>query len=131
MRTVDRNVASVQAIMIGSGWEDHGPAGASSTAGLSHDAASCRRPGCNVTRRLAKVPLSALCPHGFIFIWAAKQDISAVFRLLGKLGFMYVENLTWVLLHANGSVLHLPEYHTKRSHVTLFIFRKASTLSHR
>ena len=43
---------------------------------------------------------------------------------MSTFGFSYVENLTWVLLHHNHSVLRLPSQFIKRSHITLYIFRK-------
>eukprot|EP00775_Hariotina_reticulata_P007146 gene7146-7361_t len=39
-------------------------------------------------------------------------------------GYSYVENLTWVLLAPNHSILRLPSQHIQRSHITLYIFRK-------
>ncbi|KAF8068428.1 clcD [Scenedesmus sp. PABB004] len=111
-------------------------------------------------QRLACVPVPALCPRGFIFIWANKEHLSgarrsaraqhaprpphsphvrarpaarptsrraaraAVVRLMSAWGFSYVENLTWVLLGPGHDVLRLPYPTARRSHVTLYIFRK-------
>jgi hypothetical protein len=47
-----------------------------------------------------------------------------VFRLMGRWGYSYVENLTWVLLAANHSILRLPCPCVQRSHITLYIFRR-------
>ncbi len=49
---------------------------------------------------------------------------AAVVSLMSSWGFSYVENLTWVLLHPNHSVLKLPSQVIKRSHITLYIFRR-------
>lgn len=73
---------------------------------------------------LSRLPIHKLCPIGFVFIWVKKQHISAVARQMGKWGFAYVENLTWVFLHANHSVMQLPSDFVRRSHLTLFLFRK-------
>ena len=73
---------------------------------------------------LAKVPVPKLCPTGFIFIWIEKQHISAVVKQLARWGFVYIENLTWVHLHANNSIMRLPSDYAQRSHLTLFLFRK-------
>jgi hypothetical protein len=49
---------------------------------------------------------------------------AAVFRLMSRWGFSYVENLTWVFLARNHSILQLPCANVQRSHITLYIFRK-------
>lgn len=49
---------------------------------------------------------------------------AAVCRLMSRWGFSYVENLTWVLLAPNHSILQLPCANVQRSHITLYIFRK-------
>jgi hypothetical protein len=51
-------------------------------------------------------------------------DSSDVVDLMYSLGYNYVENLTWVLTHANNSTLRLPHQYSCRSHITLYIFRK-------
>ena len=43
---------------------------------------------------------------------------------LYKWGFQYVENLTWVYLDANNTILTLPSAYAQKSHLTLFIFRR-------
>lgn len=53
---------------------------------------------------------------------------TAVFRLMSRWGFSYVENLTWVLLAPNHSILELPCGNVQRSHITLYIFRKDGEL---
>eukprot|EP00891_Asterochloris_glomerata_P005104 jgi/Astpho2/5104/gw1.00073.74.1_t len=40
-------------------------------------------------------------------------------------GFDYVESLTWVFLHPNNSIAHLPSALCRSSHLTLFIFRRS------
>jgi hypothetical protein len=42
---------------------------------------------------------------------------------MSRWGYVYVENLTWVWLHANNSVLRLPSPLVSASHLTLYIFR--------
>ncbi|KAK9839357.1 hypothetical protein WJX84_007602 [Apatococcus fuscideae] len=38
--------------------------------------------------------------------------------------FIYIENLTWVFLHANNSILQLPSPYARRSHITMLMFRR-------
>ena len=92
-----------QAVLVNSGWEAEGA-----------DAAA----------RLARVPLPRLVPAGFVFVWARKQHVAALVRQLYCWGYCYVENLTWVQLGANNTVLTLPAPYAQRSHLTLLIFRK-------
>ena len=95
--------ARVQAVLVNSGWEAEGA-----------DAAA----------RLARVSLPRLVPAGFVFVWARKQHVAALVRQLYRWGYCYVENLTWVQLAANNTVLTLPAPYAQRSHLTLLIFRK-------
>lgn len=74
--------------------------------------------------RLAALPLPKLCPAGFVFIWAEKEHISIVIKQLYKWGYQYVENLTWIYMDANNTILTLPSDYAQKSHLTLFIFRK-------
>ncbi|DBB12314.1 TPA: hypothetical protein ACH3X3_006407 [Trebouxia sp. C0006] len=99
---------SFQAVLINPGW-----------CGLT---ASCSDidPG----PRLAALPLPKLCPVGFVFIWAEKEHISTVVKQLYRWGFQYVENLTWVYMDANNTILTTPSDYAQKSHLTLFIFRK-------
>ena len=39
-------------------------------------------------------------------------------------GYQYVENLTWVYMDANNTILTTPSDYAQKSHLTLFIFRK-------
>lgn len=39
-------------------------------------------------------------------------------------GYCYIENLTWVLLRPNNSILALPYRYTNTSHLTLYMFRR-------
>lgn len=77
-----------------------------------------------ITQRLRKIPVNNLCPTGFIFIWAEKEFLASVVKLMDDWGFLYIENLTWVLLHPNNSILKLDYKYTRKSHLTLLIFRK-------
>lgn len=105
MMTANR-MLTMQGVLINPGWDGSGPTGPAATGSL------------------AKLPIPRLCPIGFVFIWVQKQHISAVVRQMGKWGFAYVENLTWVFLHRNHSILRLPSEYVQRSHLTLFLFRK-------
>lgn len=96
----------VQGLLINPGWEIPGATGAAAVAGLT------------------KLPLPRLCPVGFVFIWVDKQHIAPVVKQMSRWGFVYIENLTWVLTHANHSILRLPSAYAQRSHLTLFLFRK-------
>ena len=73
---------------------------------------------------LAQLPMDTLCPLGFVFIWAPKQHIAGVVARMYAWSFAYVENLTWVWLAPNHTVLTLPSPCAQRSHLTLFIFRR-------
>jgi hypothetical protein len=50
--------------------------------------------------------------------------MGAVVDLLYDWGYTYVENLTWVYLGANNTILTLEAPYAQRSHLTLFIFRR-------
>ena len=70
-----------------------------------------------------------LCGQPFIAFLSVYRswgyDAAAdVVDLMYSLGYSYVENLTWVLTHANNSTLHLPHQYSCRSHITLYIFRR-------
>ena len=73
--------------------------------------------------RFSTLPLPALCPIGFVFVWAPKQHIQALTSRLYAWGYMYVENLTWVHLHPSNRVVRDPSPYARRSHLTLLIFR--------
>ena len=51
---------------------------------------------------------------------------------MDKWGFSYVENLTWVHMAPNNTVVAAPSLYARRSHLSLFIFRKsgAPTAAH-
>ena len=55
-------------------------------------------------------------------------QLAAVMRLLYGWGYAYVENLTWVQMAPNNTVLTAPAPYAQRSHLTLFIFRRAGAL---
>ncbi|KAK9804306.1 hypothetical protein WJX72_006023 [[Myrmecia] bisecta] len=94
-----------QGILINPGWEANGA-----------DAA--------VVARLAALPIPKLCPAGFIFIYAEKEHIMPLMQQMYRWGYNYVENLTWVYMAANNTVLTLASSYAGRSHLTLFIFRR-------
>lgn len=51
-------------------------------------------------------------------------QVAAVVKLLYRWGYAYVENLTWVQMAPNNTILTAPSPFAQRSHLTLFIFRK-------
>ncbi|GAX82521.1 hypothetical protein CEUSTIGMA_g9948.t1 [Chlamydomonas eustigma] len=93
-----------QAVMINQGWE-----------GQNKEA---------LLDRLKKIPLNRLCPSGFVFAWSDKRHLQLITKQMYAWGFIYVENLTWVWMHPNNSILCEHDLHAKRSHLTLLIFRK-------
>jgi len=97
----------LQGVLINPGWEVPGASG-----------------GGAAVANLCRLPLPGLCPVGFVFIWVQKPDILAVVVQMRQWGFCYVENLTWVFLHRNNRIMRLPSPHFRRSHLTLFLFRK-------
>ena len=54
----------------------------------------------------------------------AAAQLAAVVRLLYGWGYGYVENLTWVQMAPNNTVLTAPAPYAQRSHLTLLIFRR-------
>ena len=108
--------SSFQGLFISAGWA-HSPTSAAQQDPLE---------------RLAKLPIPHLCPIGFVFIFADKEHIAGVVKLMQRWKFIYIENLTWVFLHANNSILRLPSPYARRSHLTLLMFRReGQSLSHR
>lgn len=73
---------------------------------------------------LSALKLPQLCPLGFIFVWVEKETLDEVVDVLGRHGYVYVENLTWVILQPNNKVARLPAAFLGRSHRTLLIFRR-------
>lgn len=74
--------------------------------------------------RLQQLPISRLCPIGFVFMWVPKTLVQPVVRQMFKWGYAYIENLTWVTLAPNHSFLELEASYIRRSHLTLYMFRK-------
>ena len=52
-------------------------------------------------------------------------QIAEVVIVMDKWGFSYVENLTWVHMAPNNTVVAAPSLYARRSHLSLFIFRKS------
>ena len=102
-------VSSYQAALINPGWdtENDGEVGAAAISALT------------------KLPLPKLIPTGFIFIWIPKHHVQAVCKQMTKWGFVYIENLTWVYMAPNNSVLKLPSRFVRNSHLSLYMFRHA------
>ena len=61
-----------------------------------------------------------------------RPQIAEVVAVMDKWGFSYVENLTWVHMAPNNTVVAAPSLYARRSHLSLFIFRKsgAPTAAH-
>ncbi|PRW51014.1 putative aarF domain-containing kinase chloroplastic [Chlorella sorokiniana] len=97
--------SAFQAVLINTGWE-------------------CEGRGDAAVQRLARLPMRRLVPRGFVFIWVPKQHVQAVCRQMRAWGYCYIENLTWVLLRPNNSVLALPYRYANTSHLTLYMFRR-------
>ncbi|KAK9822723.1 hypothetical protein WJX74_000236 [Apatococcus lobatus] len=97
-----------QGLFINAGWA-HPSAGAAQQEPL---------------QRLARLPIPQLCPIGFVFIFADKEHIAGVVKQMHRWKFIYIENLTWVFLHANNSILQLPSPYARRSHITMLMFRR-------
>jgi len=70
------------------------------------------------------IPLEKLTPLGFIFIWVEKENLSKVCDVMDKKNFVYVENLTWVQLKPNNTIVESAARYLGRSHRTLLIFRR-------
>ena len=50
----------------------------------------------------------------------------SLYRLqMGKWGYAYIENLTWVWMGPGNAILAAPSPFLRNSHLTLYIFRKA------
>lgn len=70
------------------------------------------------------IPLEKLTPLGFIFIWVEKENLSKVCDVMHEKNFVYVENLTWVHLKPNNTIVESAARYLGRSHRTLLIFRR-------
>ena len=104
---------SFQGLFINAGWA-HPPASAAQQDPLD---------------RLSKLPIPQLCPIGFVFIFADKEHIASVVKQMHRWKFIYIENLTWVFLHANNSILQLPSPCARRSHITMLMFRREGDMA--
>jgi hypothetical protein len=49
---------------------------------------------------------------------------AVVVRQVCSWGYVYVENLTWVLMAPNNTILRLPHTFTNKSHISILIFRR-------
>lgn len=130
--------------MVGHGWQNAVAPGTregvdssrrGSRSGSHRSGGPLRCTSCsNVSSELREdvlgcIPFGSLCPDGFALVWAQKGEISRVFQeLCTRLGFTYVENVTWVLTRVNKSVVTLPSEFNRQSHLTLLIFRKQGVL---
>ena len=101
-------------------------------------------PWASVTpKQIESLSLPKLCPVGFIFVWVEKEVLDQVVDVLVQQKYVYVENLTWVLMHANNrararaarapaerapdvarQVVQGAAPYIGRSHRTLLIFRR-------
>ena len=81
-----------------------------------------------ITSRFSKASAAA----GFAYacaITVLHLQIAEIVSLMDKWGFCYVENLTWVHMAPNNTVVAAPSLYARRSHLSLFIFRKSGVLS--
>lgn len=99
-------LVTLQAILINPSWDTGGSAKES------------------VVKGFARIPVTQLCPIGFVFVWVKKHQISSIVAQMNKWRYIYVESLTWIFLHRNNRILRLPSAHLNRSHLTLFVFRR-------
>lgn len=53
-------------------------------------------------KQVEALGLSKLCPVGFVFIWVEKEVLDQVVDAMVRMKYVYVENLTWVLMAANN-----------------------------
>eukprot|EP00803_Ostreobium_quekettii_P009047 evm.model.scf_1524.3 EVM.evm.TU.scf_1524.3 scf_1524:18566-23824(+) len=98
------------AVLVNPGWDD----------------GACGREEVDrAARRLRECALPRLVPRGFVFIWLRKSVLQKAWRVLTGWGYVYVENLTWVVLGANGRAARAPAPLCWDSHKTLYVFRKA------
>jgi hypothetical protein len=114
--------SSYQAVLINTGWERQGEAAAAAAGGGAAPGPGSAASG--LVEGLRRLPIQQLCPTGFVFVWAEKHHLHAVCKQLHSWGYAYVENLTWVLMAPNNSILRLAHAYTCKSHLTLLIFRK-------
>ena len=70
------------------------------------------------------IPVERLAPLGFVFIWVEKENLSRVCDIMSDKNFVYVENLTWVQLKPNNTIVESAARYIGRSHRTLLIFRR-------
>lgn len=74
-------------------------------------------------KRLSAVAFDKVVPYGFVFVWTPKELIMPVCKLMQKQGFAYVENLTWVWMEPNNTIVEDESAYVGRSHLTLYMFR--------
>ena len=55
-------------------------------------------------KQIESLSLPKLCPVGFVFVWVDKEVLDQVVDVLVRMKYMYVENLTWVLMAPNNRV---------------------------
>ena len=60
--------------------------------------------GGDPARLLADLRLLSYCPRGFVLIFLSKCVIGPVFAAMKRLGFTYVENLTWCLMTGSAAI---------------------------
>ena len=50
------------------------------------------------------------CYAGFLFVWVEKHTLDEVMDVFAKLHYVYVENLTWVILNPNNTARNRATY---------------------
>jgi hypothetical protein len=65
-------------------------------------------------KQVEALALPKLCPLGFVFVWVEKEVLDQVVDVMVRLKYVYVENLTWVLMRPNNRVrTPVRTYHTR------------------
>lgn len=73
--------------------------------------------------RLNRIPIKNLVPYGFVFVWTPKELVHDVCKSMVKLGYAYIENLTWVWKLPNNTIYREKYEYSRKSHLTLYMFR--------
>jgi N6-adenosine-specific RNA methylase IME4 len=67
-----------------------------------------------------------IIPFGFIFIWLEKELIEGMLKIMGRWGFIYIENFCWIKKKVCNEVVRQHYRYFNKSKLSLFIFRKVN-----
>ncbi|KAI8827218.1 uncharacterized protein EV422DRAFT_513071 [Fimicolochytrium jonesii] len=82
-------------------------------------------PGKISVEEFSTLPIPALLPTGFLFIWAEKELTPHIITTATrKWGFRYVENFAWIKRERNNEIARGPGRYFRRSKVTCLILRR-------